>query len=50
MFAKSKYDESLQKFLLNLVSWALKIFLIIMVISQLGVETTTFAPLLQQQV
>ena len=43
MFAKSKYDESLQKFLLNLVSWALKIFLIIMVISQLGVETTTFA-------
>ena len=43
VFAKSNYDESLQKFLLSLVSWALKIFLIIIVISQLGVETTTFA-------
>ncbi|SHJ67219.1 mechanosensitive ion channel family protein [Aquimarina spongiae] len=43
VFAKSKYDESLQKFLLNLVSWALKIFLIIVVISRLGVDVTTFA-------
>jgi len=43
MFNKSKYDESLQKFLLNLISWALKIFLIIIVISQLGVDVTTFA-------
>ncbi len=43
VFAKSKYDESLQKFLLNLVSWALKIFLIIIVISRLGVDVTTFA-------
>ncbi|MCP4976693.1 MAG: mechanosensitive ion channel [Maribacter sp.] len=41
--AKSKYDESLQKFLLNLISWALKIFLILVVISQLGVDVTTFA-------
>lgn len=40
---KKDYDEALQKFLLNLVSWALKIFLIIMVISKLGVETTSFA-------
>lgn len=45
MLAK-KYDESLQKFLLNLVSWALKIFLIIMVISKLGVETTSFAAII----
>ncbi len=37
------YDESLQKFLLNLVLWALKIFLIITVISTLGVETTSLA-------
>ncbi len=43
IFSKSKYDESLQKFLLNLVSWALKIFLIIVVISRLGVDVTTFA-------
>lgn len=41
--AKSKYDESLQRFLLNLVSWTLKIFLILLVISQLGVDVTTFA-------
>lgn len=40
---KKDYDEALQKFLLNLVSWALKIFLIIIVISKLGVETTSFA-------
>ncbi|WP_430907415.1 mechanosensitive ion channel family protein [Maribacter sp. 2-571] len=45
MLAK-EYDESLQKFLLNLVSWALKIFLIIMVISKLGVETTSFAAII----
>ncbi len=37
------YDESLQKFLLNLVSWALRIFLIIVVASKLGVDTTSFA-------
>ena len=43
MMAKSKYDESLQGFLLNLISWALKIFLILLVISQLGVDVTTFA-------
>jgi len=40
---KSKYDESLQKFLLNLLSWALKIVLVLVVISQLGVDVTTFA-------
>lgn len=41
--AKGNYDESLQKFLVNLVSWLLKIVLIIMVISTLGVETTSLA-------
>ncbi|MFS4492135.1 mechanosensitive ion channel family protein [Maribacter sp. 2308TA10-17] len=40
------YDISLQKFLVNLVSWALKIFLIITVISTLGVETTSLAALI----
>lgn len=43
VMSKSKYDESLQKFLLNLFSWALKIFLVIIVISRLGVDVTTFA-------
>lgn len=40
---KQNYDESLKKFLLNLAKWALTIFLIITVISTLGVETTSFA-------
>lgn len=43
VMAKGTYDISLQKFLTNLVSWALKIFLIITVISTLGVETTSLA-------
>ncbi|WP_422348290.1 mechanosensitive ion channel family protein [Flagellimonas sp.] len=43
VMAKSKYEESLQRFLLNLISWSLKIFLIIVVISRLGVDVTTFA-------
>ena len=43
VMAKGTYDESLQKFLVNLISWALKIFLIITVISTLGVETTSLA-------
>ena len=43
VMSKGKYDESLQRFLVNLVSWVLKIFLIITVISTLGVETTSLA-------
>ncbi|WP_108739901.1 mechanosensitive ion channel family protein [Flavobacterium faecale] len=43
VMAKNDYDESLQVFLFNLVTWALKIFLIITVISTLGVETTSLA-------
>lgn len=43
VMSKGAYDESLQKFLLNLASWALRIFLIILVISTLGVDVTTFA-------
>ena len=41
--AKGNYDESLQKFLLNLLSWALRVMLILVVISQLGIDVTTFA-------
>lgn len=43
MMSKSSYDASLQRFLLNLISWALRVFLILLVISQLGVDVTTFA-------
>ncbi|PIB33733.1 mechanosensitive ion channel protein [Gaetbulibacter sp. 5U11] len=40
------YDESLQKFLLNLLRWVLKIVLIIVVLGTLGIETTSFAAIL----
>lgn len=43
VMTKQDYDKSLQKFLLNLAKWALTIFLVITVISTLGVETTSFA-------
>jgi len=43
VMSKSNYDDSLQRFLLNLISWALRVFLILLVISQLGVDVTTFA-------
>ncbi|MEM8999304.1 MAG: mechanosensitive ion channel domain-containing protein [Bacteroidota bacterium] len=43
VMSKSKYDESLQKFLINLISWALKVVLVLVVISTLGVDVTTFA-------
>ncbi|MDN3494178.1 mechanosensitive ion channel family protein [Winogradskyella bathintestinalis] len=40
---KGNYDESLRKFLLNLINWTLKIVLIIVVLGTVGVETTSFA-------
>lgn len=43
---KKKIDESLQNFLLSLSSWALKIFLFITVLGQLGVATTSFVAIL----
>ena len=46
VMAKRDYEESLQKFLVNLIGWALKIFLIITVVGTLGVETTSFAALI----
>ncbi|KGL62642.1 mechanosensitive ion channel family protein [Polaribacter sp. Hel1_85] len=39
-------DETLQKFLGDLVGWLLKILLLITVISKLGVETTSFAAII----
>jgi len=46
VMTKSGYDASLQKFLLNLIGWGLKILLILAILGQLGVETTSFAAIL----
>ncbi|TXE06348.1 mechanosensitive ion channel [Seonamhaeicola algicola] len=46
VMAKSNYEESLQKFLLNLLGWVLKILLILAILAKLGVETTSFAAIL----
>lgn len=43
---KRGYDKSLQKFLSNLLSWALKIILVVTILGVLGVETTSFAAIL----
>lgn len=40
------YDESLQKFLLNLLGWTLRILLILTVLGNVGVKTTSFAAIL----
>jgi small conductance mechanosensitive channel len=40
------YDISLQKFLSNLLSWALKLLLVITILSLLGIETTSFAAII----
>ena len=44
--SKQNYDESLEKFLLYLIGWILKIILIISVLGTVGVETTSFAAIL----
>ncbi|WOD42111.1 mechanosensitive ion channel family protein [Hwangdonia lutea] len=46
IMSKREYDESLQKFLLNLLSWVFKIVLIVVVLGTVGVETTSFAAIL----
>lgn len=46
VMSKGNYDESLQKFLSNLLGWSLKIILIIVVLGTVGVETTSFAAIL----
>ena len=38
-----KYDESLEKFLTSLIVGSLKVILIILILGQLGVETSSFA-------
>jgi small conductance mechanosensitive channel len=46
IMTKSNYDESLQKFLINLLSWGLKIMLVITLLGTLGVPTTSFAAII----
>ena len=43
---KGDYDDSLKKFLINLVNWILKIILIVVVLGTVGIETTSFAAIL----
>lgn len=43
---KRAFDESLQKFLLNLLGWTFKILLVLAILAKLGVETTSFAAIL----
>jgi len=46
VMGKKGYEKSLQKFLSNLCSWALKILLIVTILGALGIETTSFAAIL----
>ncbi len=43
---KKGYDEGLKKFLLNLLGWILKVLLVLAILGNLGIETTSFAALL----
>ncbi len=43
---KRGYDEGLKKFLLNLLGWILKVLLVLSILANLGVETTSFAAML----
>jgi len=45
-FEKKDYDISLEKFIISLSRWVLRALLIITVISQLGVETSSFIAML----
>lgn len=43
---RGNYEISLKKFLLNLLNWAFKIILIVVVLGTVGIETTSFAAIL----
>ncbi|NGM67061.1 mechanosensitive ion channel family protein [Sphingobacterium sp. SGR-19] len=45
-FQRRNMDISLQRFLLNLIHWALHILLFIVVVSQLGVQTSAFVAMI----
>ena len=46
VIAKTEYDESLEIFISNLVVGLLKVILVVVILGQLGVETTSFAAIL----
>ena len=46
LMTKADYGESLEKFLLNLINWTLKIVLVIVVLGSVGIGTTSFAAVL----
>jgi small conductance mechanosensitive channel len=46
LMKKSNYDTSLQKFLTNLISWALKVILVVVVLTTVGIATASFAAIL----
>jgi len=46
LMAKNGVDETLQKFLGDLIGWGLKILVLISAISQVGIETTSFIAVL----
>lgn len=46
LMQKKELEESLQKFLLNLINWSLKILLVVAILSKLGIETTSFAAII----
>ncbi|WP_010180461.1 mechanosensitive ion channel family protein [Aquimarina agarilytica] len=45
-FAKKDYDITLEKFIADLVNWGLKVMLFIMVITQLGVQSSSLLAIL----
>jgi small conductance mechanosensitive channel len=44
--ASQGMDQSLKKFLKNLINWSLKVLLFVLILGNLGVETTSFAAIL----
>ncbi len=46
LMKKANYDESLQKFLSNLLGWILKALVILAALGTVGVETTSFAAII----
>lgn len=45
-FDKKDYDETLENFIASLISWALKIILFVLVITQLGVESASLVAII----
>lgn len=45
-FQKAEYDETLENFIESLINWGLKILLFVLVITQLGVESTSLVAII----